>query len=93
MSYNVQRQFVGTGVGEGGGGGGGGGGVVQNRESPDLQILDPRRLAGMQRSPARLKEHPQATDKEIGNLCTQAVQKKTSPIYTLQISYIPGHNC
>ena len=43
MSYNVLRQFVGTGEGGVGGVlvlltfGGGGGGVVQNREFPDFR--------------------------------------------------------
>ena len=45
MSYNVLRQFVGTG-GSGGVGAvdirvwGGGGGVVQNRVSPDFRSLE-----------------------------------------------------
>ena len=44
MSYNVQRQFVGAGLG-GGGGGRGGGGVVQNRESPDFRSSEVGRYA------------------------------------------------
>ena len=51
-SYNVLRQFVGTGGGGGEVGvlvlltfGGGGGGEVQNRESPDFRSLEVGRYA------------------------------------------------